>query len=242
MTTFSSHLQQKRNKKLLPIIEFTFEDVIEKVLNRFLFILKQMDAVVPIDVPRGELYYVDYYRKTIVLAFPLKLTGRKPLYYVVVIHVCERQWYTPRERVFDKERQKGHYYSACNAMHKFLKKKGGRVKDWMVKDRTIILLGPSYTRSVKGVVSRAYGKIMFACWIIKKIFELDLALIKIWRVVCRYLEKRLNALLAKFEELKMRPFGEVEEFADRMRIIIDELRAWLDRRSREVYKRQALST
>lgn len=240
MTDNSSHLQQNRRKS--NIIEFTFEDVVEKVLNRFLFVLKQMDAEVPIDVPRGELYYVDYYRKTIVLAFPLKLTGRKPLYYVVAIHVCERQWYTPRKIVFDKDRKRGHYYSACNAMHKFLKKKGGRVKDWMVKDRTIILLGPSYTKSVKGVVRRAYGKVMFACWIIKRIFELDLALIKIWRVVCRYLEKRLNALLSKFEELKMRPFGEVEEFADRLRIIIDNLSAWLERASRMYYRRMTLST
>ena len=239
MTASSSHLRRTFNP---PFVEFTFEDVVDRVLSRFLFLLKQMDAEVPIDVPRGELYHVDYYRKTIVLAFPLKLTGRKPLYYVVAIHVSERQWYTSKKRVFDEERKKGHYYSACNAMHRFLKKKGGRVKERMVKDRTIILLGPTYTKSVKGAVARTYGKVMFACWVVKKVFELDLALIKIWKVVVRYLERRLKALLDKFEELKMRPFGEVEEFAERLKIIVGELTSWLDRASREYYRRRTLST
>ena len=63
----------------------TFEDVVDKVLNWFLVMLKEVELYTDLDVPPGDLYDVDYYRKSIVLLFPLK-TGREPLYHAVVIH------------------------------------------------------------------------------------------------------------------------------------------------------------
>ena len=173
--------------------------------------LKEVELYTDLDVPPGELYYVDYYRKSIVLLFPLK-TGREPLYHAVVIHYTERKWYTPPSKAEE------HYRSACNALHKFLKK--GRIKKWMVKDRTIILIGPTYTRGVKGVVKRVYGKVMFACWVIKKVFELNNILKRLWRILYNYFLARLRGFERVFEEKGIEPFGEVKEFIERLRIYV----------------------
>jgi len=112
--------------------------------------LKEVGLYTNLDVPPKELYDIDRYRKTIVLFFPLK-TGREQLYHAVAIHYTERKWYTPPSKAEE------HYRSTCRALNKALKKR--KVKEDIVKDRTIILVGPTYTSRVKEIIK---------CWVIRR--------------------------------------------------------------------------
>lgn len=200
------------------VIDFEFEDVVDTIVRRFLIIIRAIKDGTNLEVPPGELYHVDYYRRSIVLFFPLK----ENLYHAVVIHVCTRKWYTPKSRVWG--RGVGHYYSACNALHKAIQLKRRYIKPNMVRDRTIVLIGPSYTKSVKGEVHRLQSKITIACWVIKKVYQLKEILKRVWRLLYNYLKSRLQGLQRAFEDKDFEPFGEVKEFITRLEIFVEHLR------------------
>jgi len=141
--------------KVRNLYELEFEDVVDIILKEFLQMLKEVGLYTNLDVPPKELYDIDRYRKTIVLFFPLKAGGEQ-FYHAVAIHYTERKWYTPPSKA------KEHYRSACRVLNKALKK--GKVKEDIVKDRTIILIGPTYTSRVKEVLK---------CWVLRDIDELN---------------------------------------------------------------------
>ena len=87
----------------------------------------------------------------------------------------------------------------------------------MVCEWTIILIGPTYKRDI---VRRVYGKVMLACWIIKRIYELTNILKRLWGILYNYFLARLRGFERVFEEKGFEPFEEVKEFIKRLRIYV----------------------
>jgi len=185
-----------------------FDKAIEELVPGHINLLKIMGVKHP-----GEYYHVDQYRKTIMLFFPLK----RNLVYPVVIHISEREYYTPPSKVANSETETGHFYSMCNAFFKHIRKRGVRVKERFIRDRTFFLVCKSYTKSVRGGQKKTYSGVSIRVHVIKKFTDVFEALKRAWNVVYNYLSKRLRGL----DYSVKRPYGPVKDFRESLSIICE---------------------
>jgi len=185
-----------------------FQIAIEKLIPTHINLLKTLGVKHP-----GDYYHIDHYRKTIMLFYPLK----RNLIYPVVFHISEREYYTPPSKVYDNKRESGHFYSMCNAFFKHVRKRGVKVKERFIRDRTFFLICKSYTKSIRGGQKKTFSGISIRVHVIKWFKDIFDALKKAWNVVYNYLSKRLRGL----DYSVKKPFGHVKDFRDSLSIICD---------------------
>jgi len=168
----------------------------DEALDRF--IRNHLRMLQTLGIPNsGDYYYIDYYRKTINLFFPLK----RGLVYPVSIHISERQWSTPISKANE------HFYSCVNSQNRILRKRGFKVKKSMVRDKTFFLVCKSYTKNVKGLIKHSYSGISVAALVIK----VEEYIKEIYQRILNYLSKRLTNLNYSFKNKGYEPFGVVKQ-------------------------------
>jgi len=192
--------------------QIRFEDLIGKLIPKYIKFMRVIGEQKP-----GRMYWIDNRSKTLILGFRLK----KTLIYPVIIHVCERRHYTPMKYVCDEEKETGHFYSACRVFHRLQKKRGHELRARFVRDRTIFLLGNSYTRSVKGRIKKTYSKMTIGAIVLKKFGELERGLHAVWSWVLKYLSARLTGLKKALAKKKVTPFGHVLDFQNKLSLIVE---------------------
>jgi len=191
-----------------------FEDLLDIVIPKYIKLLRLTGEQKP-----GRMYWIDNRSKTLILSFRLK----PRLIYPVIIHLSTRKHYTPLSRVCDEKTETGHFYSACRVFHRLQKKRGHELRARFVRDRTIFLIGNSYTRSVKGRIKKTYSGMSIGAIVIKKFSELTEALKSVWNWILNYISARLTGLRKALKEKGVKAFGVVAEFEKNLSLIIESI-------------------
>mgnify|MGYP000368434456 CR=1 FL=1 len=181
----------------------SFDSAIQTLIPRFLRMLR----VVGIRDP-GDYFEIDHFRKTINLFLPLKTNLVHPL----SIHFTERQWYTPLSKANE------HLYSCVNSQKRILAKRGFKVKERHVRDRTYVLVGKTYTRTVKGTIRRTYSGLRVAGFVFKKDW-----LKEVFSILSRYFSKRASQLQQACEMKGIKPYGRLAEFIKMLRVYSESI-------------------
>ena len=215
--------EQTKNKKVsdekLERFDY-FEGAIEKLVPKFIKLLSSLKIQGEEIQDPGNYYFIDYYRKTIGFFFPLK----KNLVYPVVMHFSNRSYYTPKSKFCDVEKEQGHFYAMCNAFFRRIRKRGFKIKERMIRDRTFFAFCPTYTRRVRGG-QRRYNNISVRVHVVKKFKDLGEALKRAWKVVLNYLSKRLVKLRYRFREKRVKsPWGDPKDLHDNL----DNIIKWIE--------------
>lgn len=198
-----------------------FEKAIQLIVPKFIKLLKGLGVPDP-----GNYIYIDYYRKQIILFVPLK----NGLVYPIVIDVTSRTWYTPKSRFYDPVRERGIFFSMVRGFFSVLRKRGFKIKERMIRDRTFIALIKNATRSVKGLIRKTYNGISVGVLVVKKYEDVTEALKRAFNFVYNYVSRRYQRLKQVLKEKGVTPFGEVEKLLVNLEILKNWLAlTWLDR-------------
>jgi len=177
----------------------SFDSAIQTLIPKFLKMLRLAGIRDP-----GSYYHIDHFRKTINLFLPLRANHVHP----VSIHFTERKWYTPLSKANE------HLYSCVNSQNRILRKRGFKVKQRSIRDKTFVLVGKTYTRGVKGTIKRSYSGIRVAGFVFKKGKDWFK---EVFSILMRYFSKRAERIEHACERKGVKPYGRLLEFTTRLR-------------------------